>query len=243
MGALVGNEKEREAIEKAQDLKAQGAVVTGIRQAIAGQQGKVAALTSNYRSQLHAERTEALAAVARLEQEKQKSDYRQRILELKAPQDGVVKDLATTTKGAVVQPGMVLLTLVPRGERLFAEVVVKNDDIASVARGQLVRLKLAAYPFQKHGLVAGTVSSVAPDSRAAAGGAGMQRIGESPNETAGYRVSVELDLASFMGPQSSIKQLEPGMAVSAEIHQGTRTVMDYLLSPVTRLGAEAGRER
>lgn len=85
MGALVGNEKEREAIEKAQDLKAQDAVVTGMRQAISGQQGKVAALTSNYRSQLQTERTEALAALARLEQEQQKSNYKQKILELKAP--------------------------------------------------------------------------------------------------------------------------------------------------------------
>lgn len=189
------------------------------------------------------ERTEALAAVARLEQERQKSDYKQRILELKAPQDGVVKDLATTTKGAVVQPGMVLLTLVPRGERLVAEIVVRNDDIASVAKGQMVRLKLAAYPFQKHGLLEGTVWSVAPDSRAAAGGAAQQRFGEASHDSGGYRVSVELYEPSLTNPQSSIKQLEAGMVVSAEIHQGTRTVMEYLLSPVARVGAEAGRER
>lgn len=243
MGALVGNEKEREAIEKAQDLKAQGAVVTGIRQAIAGQQGKVAALTSNYRSQLHAERTEALAAVARLEQEKQKSDYRQRILELKAPQDGVVKDLATTTKGAVVQPGMVLLTLVPKGEKLLAEVNVRNEDIASVERGQLVKLKLAAYPFQKYGLLNGLVLQVAADARVASGPM-QQKEGEMGSWNAVYRVLVELDRneAALASPVT-IKQLEAGMSVSAEIHQGKRTVIEFLLSPLAKTVAEAGRER
>jgi hemolysin D len=44
--------------------------------------------------------------------------------------DRVVKDLTTTTVGAVVQPGAVLLTLVPEGEDVFVDVMLKNEDKA-----------------------------------------------------------------------------------------------------------------
>lgn len=53
--------------------------------------------------------------------------------------------MATTSKGVVVEPGMVLLTLVPKSESLLAEVQVKNKDVGSVHTGQLVRVKVAAY--------------------------------------------------------------------------------------------------
>jgi hemolysin D len=38
-------------------------------------------------------------------------------------------------------------------------------------------------------------------------------------------------------------KLAAGMTVTAEINQGTRTVLDYLLSPIVRISNEAGRER
>lgn len=132
LSQLAGNEKEREAVEKAQDLKAQMATVNGLAAAIGAQDKKIAALTSNYRSQLLTERTEIMGSLLKLEQEEKKAGFKETLTELKAPQAGIVKDLATTTKGAVVQPGMVLLTLVPKGEVLLAEVQVKNEDIGFV---------------------------------------------------------------------------------------------------------------
>jgi len=71
---------------------------------------------------------------------------------LKAPQDGVIKDLSTHTAGAVVQPGTILASLVPLDERLKAEVWVSNEDIGFVRPGQTVKLKFAPYPFQKYGM-------------------------------------------------------------------------------------------
>jgi HlyD family secretion protein len=46
-------------------------------------------------------------------------------------------------------------------------------------------------------------------------------------------------------PESQSRQLRlvPGMQVNAEIHLGTRTVLEYLLSPVQKVAHEAGRER
>ncbi|AEG93876.1 HlyD family type I secretion periplasmic adaptor subunit [Ramlibacter tataouinensis] len=248
LSALAGNEKEREALEKAQDLKSQAAVAEGLVQGIAAQDKKVSALTSNYRSQLQSERTEVVAALARLDQEDRKSAFKQALLELKAPQDGVVKDLATTSRGAVVQPGMVLLTLVPRGETLLAEVQVRNEDIGFVRAGQSVKLKLTAYPFQKYGLLDGTVLTIAADTQGMAT-ARTAQVSDgmlSQPTAAGYKALVKLKTQYLEAQDESGArkfELEAGMQASAEIHQGERTVMEYLLSPVSKTLQEAGRER
>lgn len=247
-GALAGNEKEREALEKAQDLKTQAAVAEGLQQAIIAQDRKAASLTSNYRSQLQAERTDAVAAIARLEQDTRKVVFKQGLLELKAPQDGVVKDLATTSRGAVVQPGMVLLTLVPRGETLLAEVQVRNEDIAFVQVGQPVKLKLAAYPFQRYGLLDGTVLTIAADAQGVTTARAQQVSDGAPAKTAtaGYKALVKLKAQHLVAQDEAGLHkfaLEAGMQASAEIHQGERTVMEYLLSPLSRTLQEAGRER
>lgn len=239
LSPIAGNDKEREAIEKSQDLKAQAATVQGLLSTITAQDKKIAGLSSTFRSQLLIERTEAMGQLAKLEQDTQKMGYKTGLLELKAPQAGIVKDVATTSKGAVVQPGMVLLTLVPRGEQLLAEVQVKNEDVGFVQAGQPVRIKVAAYPFQKYGLIEGRIQTLAPDA---------QSNNNNPGQPApqGYKALVKLDtqfLESLNGNTSRRKGLEAGMQVAAEIHQGRRTIMEYLLSPVQKVSAEAGRER
>lgn len=238
LSPIAGNDKEREAIEKSQDLKAQAATVQGLLSTITAQDKKIAGLSSTFRSQLLIERTEAMGQLAKLEQDTQKMGYKTGLLELKAPQAGIVKDVATTSKGAVVQPGMVLLTLVPKGEQLLAEVQVKNEDVGFVQAGQQVRVKVAAYPFQKYGLIEGRIQTLAPDAQS----------NSNPGQLApqGYKALVKLDtqfLESLNGDASQRKGLEAGMQVAAEIHQGRRTIMEYLLSPVQEVSAEAGRER
>jgi hemolysin D len=240
LSPIAGNDKEREAIEKSQDLKAQAATVQGLLSTITAQDKKIAGLSSTFRSQLLIERTEAMGQLAKLEQDTQKMGYKTGLLELKAPQAGIVKDVATTSKGAVVQPGMVLLTLVPKGEQLLAEVQVKNEDVGFVQAGQQVRVKVAAYPFQKYGLIEGRIQTLAPDAQAI--------NNSNPGQPApqGYKALVKLEtqfLESLNGDTSQRKGLEAGMHVAAEIHQGRRTIMEYLLSPVQKVSAEAGRER
>lgn len=234
LSPLAAADKEQDAVEKAQDLKAQAAVVRSLEATIAAQDRRIAALGSNYRTQLHGERTEVLGALARLEQDSRKLGFRSQLLELRAPQAGIVKDIATTTRGAVVQPGMVLLTLVPKGEPLLAEVQIRNEDVGFVRPGQLAKLKVAAYPFQKYGLVDGRVQTVAADAQTA-DGAARQPI------PLGYRAVVALD-RQMLGSTARLT-LEAGMQVIAEIHQGERTVIEFLLSPLQMVAHDAGRER
>jgi hemolysin D len=174
-----------------------------------------------------------------------KQAHRHELLELRAPQDGVVKDLATHTPGTVVAPGTILMTIVPRDERLRAEVWVANDDIGFVRAAQPARLKLAAFQFQKFGMLDGEVVQVSADAS------------ESPNPNTrsgslagreravaplAFRALVELK-SQVLESDGRRYTLAPGMQVIAEIHLGERTVLDYLLSPVQKAFQEAGRER
>ena len=146
-------DKTRERIEKEQELKAQTHQVASLSATIEQSRQKLAQITSSYRQQLQNERSDANGQRLRLEQESGKQAYRRGLLELKAPQDGIVKDLATHTPGTVVSPGTILLTLVPRNDPVKAEVWVTNEDAGWVEVNQPVKIKIAAFPFNKYGMV------------------------------------------------------------------------------------------
>ena len=99
-----------------------------------------------------AERAQATSAARAARGGSRQALYRAAAVELRAPQAGMVKDLATHTLGTVVSPGTVLLTLVPAGEELQADVLVRNLDVGFVHVGQPVKVKIATYPFQKYGI-------------------------------------------------------------------------------------------
>jgi HlyD family secretion protein len=118
---------------------------------------------------------------------------------------------------------------------------ISHDDIGFVRERQAAQVKLAAYPFQKYGMVPGLVKRVSPDASDPADGRGDRRVGEGG--TPGYRTLVTLDTPYLESADGKRHVLQPGMQLTAEIHLGTRTVLEYLLSPVQKAVHEAGRER
>jgi HlyD family secretion protein len=236
VGEVAANEKKREFVEHEQDFKAQESNVQSLKAVIAGGEKKLAAIRSNYRSQLENERIETLTQLNRSSQELDKSTIKSGLLEIRAPNDGIVKDLAVTTKGAVVQAGALLLNVVPKEEPVQAEVLLSNEDVGFIAVGQKTQVKVAAYPFQKYGLLEGKVALVGADSSDP-----KQQQTQQPQLS--YRALVTLNSQALTSPNGGKLALSPGMLVSAEIHQGQRTVLEYLLSPVQKVGAEAARER
>jgi hemolysin D len=187
----------------------------------------------------------------KLTQEQVKQTHKAGFFELKAPQAGTIKDLATHTTGTVVSPGTILMTLVPKNDPLQAEVMVKNEDVGFVTVGQKVKLKLSAYTFQKYGMLDGTVLNIGADSNdtgaqnpatntvANLKGSGSQAQAQPLT----YKALVALNTQTLKSPSGALLKLTPGMQVIAEINQGQRTVMEYLLSPVKKVAQEAGRER
>jgi len=206
---------------------------------------KIAQITADYRRQLQTERVDVAAQFERATQELAKLSHRHELLELRAPQAGIVKDLATHTAGTVAAPGTILMTLVPEGDKLVAEVWVSNQDVGFVRPGQQAKLKLAAFQFQKYGMVEGKVLHVNADATEAPSPntrsdalTGRDR----PMGPLAFRALVEL-AAQELAADGRRYALQPGMQVAGEIHLGTRTVLEYLLSPVQKAFHEAARER
>jgi hypothetical protein len=147
------------------------------------------------------------------------------------------------TIGTVVNPGTILLTIVPIDEPLIAEVQVKNADSGFIFPTQKVRIKISTFPFQKYGMVDGEVTHVGADSSDTAGGRPEELNPESRlSVTSYYKAHIQLRDQRLKRDELEFKLL-PGMQVIAEVRLGERTVLEYLLSPVQKAIKEAGRER
>ncbi len=254
VGQIQAHDKRRERMEREQDLATQEFAIKSSEATIHQSEKKITQITADYRRNLQGEQVQETTLGEKAHQELNKNEHRGRQLELKAPQDGVVKDLATHTPGTVVSPGTILLTLVPQGEQLRAEVYVSNQDIGFVRAGQDTKIKLAAYPFQKYGMLDGRVTTVSADARESEApvspGGGALSGADKPAaaqraQSLTYKTVVDLDGQTLkaVGAGAERHTISPGMAVTAEIKLGTRSVMDYLLSPVKGAFQEAGRER
>lgn len=243
-GNLVALDRQRLRIEREQELRAQEFTVKGLQATIARSERRLQEITSSYRQLLQKERVETFAEYQRLEQQWAKQEHRNNLLELRAPQAGIVKDLATHTPGTVVSPGDILMTLVPNDEKLRAEVWISNEDAGFVHPDLPVKTKVISFPFQKYGLLDGTVTHVSADASDLNGrGAEVApRTNDGMPPPLHYKAIVTLNSQVLYRNGEPFK-LAPGMQVAAEIVLGERTVLEYLLSPVQKAFTESARER
>jgi len=242
---LIGSLCQIKRVEREQDLRTQEFTIRSNQALIEQSEQKIAQITADYRRQLQTERVDVAAQLQKANQELAKLSHRQQLLELRAPQPGIVKDLATHTVGTVAAPGTILMTLVPEADNLVAEVWVSNQDVGFVRPGQSAKLKLAAFQFQKYGLLDGKVLHVNADATEAPSAntrsdalTGRDR----PMGPLAFRTLVELASQELLA-DGQRHALQPGMQVAGEIHLGTRTILEYLLSPIQKAFHEAGRER
>ena len=123
------------------------------------------------------------------------------------------------------------------------EVDVETRDIGRIRAGDAVRVKLDAFPFQRHDTLPGTVRVISEDAH--------QRnnreeavVDVSPDEkpaVAFYKTRINL-LATTLRNVPEGFRLMPGMKVRAEIKVGRRSVISYFLYPIIRAFDESMRE-
>jgi hemolysin D len=166
-----------------------------------------------------------------------KVELRRQLIVLSAPADAVVLEIANRTVGSVVREAETLFVLVPRDVPLQAEVNVEGKDIGQTAVGQPVRIKFEAFPFQKFGTAAGAVRVVSQDSFAPDPKAEGARRQTAPY----YRVLIDISDVHLRLPAERIHMI-PGMAVTAEMKVGRRSVISYFLYPLLRGLDESIRE-
>lgn len=164
------------------------------------------------------------------------------LVELKAPENGVVLSMADRSVGSIIQQAEPFVTLVPLDSNLEVEVEVKPKDIGRIRTEDSARIKLDAFPFQRHGTLPGMVRVISEDSFYT----NSTQVGDT-NETAQqglqkfYRVRINLQEGKLRNVPDSFR-LMPGMKVRAEIKVGTRTIISYFLYPVIRVLDESLRE-
>jgi hemolysin D len=170
---------------------------------------------------------------------------------LTAPIEGTVQQLAIHTVGGVVTPAQVLLAVVPLDSHLEIEAMILNRDVGFVHPRQPAEIKIDTFNFTKYGLLHGAVLSVSQDAivrdkpvdRASEKTLGADSTSSEPRgQELNFSARISLD-RSQMQIDDTMINLTPGMAVTVEIKTGSRSVMSYLLSPLTRYGHEGLRER
>lgn len=152
-----------------------------------------------------------------------------------APEDGVVLEMAKLSIGSVVREAESVVTLVPTNRDLEAEIEVVSGDTGYLKSGDLVRLKVDAFPFQKHGLLEGRLRDVGQNSFPAQGATSGNPSNPpgAGNVKAFHRARVELSHTRFERMPEGI-ELIPGMTLTAEIKVGSRSILSYFLWPILR---------
>jgi HlyD family secretion protein len=170
------------------------------------------------------------AAVKQLD----KAARRNAVTVLTAPEDAIVLEVAQRSVGSVMKEAEALYTLVPLGSPLEAEVSVEGLDVGHVETAAEARLKLEAWPFQKHGTLSGRVRTVSDDTFTP----DPKKDGQ---QRPYYKARVEVTATELRDVPRSFR-LIPGMAVTAEIKAGDRTILSYFLYPLLRGLDESIRE-
>lgn len=176
------------------------------------------------------ELTEEEARAKSLAEELTKADQRQSLQRIVAPVDGVVQQLQVHTIGGVVEPAQQLMQVVPDGVAVEIEARILNKDIGFVREGQDAVIKMEAFPFTRYGTLEGRVTEVSDDA--------------IEDEKQGLLFTARIAVPEArLQVDDKILPLSPGMLASVEIKTGSRTLMEYILSPIMKATDEAGRER
>ena len=149
----------------------------------------------------------------------------QRAYVLTAPIAGRVTALQAAV-GRSVEPSAPLMTIVPEGSALHAEIYAPTRAIGFVKPGQEVRLLYDAFPYQRFGSFKGRVIKISRTVMDPRDIAAPLKI-----EEAVYRIEVALDRQSIDAFGQSLA-LQPGMTLTANLILDRRSFGDWLLQPI-----------
>lgn len=163
-----------------------------------------------------------------------KADKRNQLVTLTSPVDAVVLEIAKLSPGSVARATEPVFTLVPLTSELEAEIKIDAVDVGYIKIGDEARIKLDAYPYQKHGGLNGELRTLSED-------AFRRESDASATMEAFYTARVRLKTTRLRTMPEHARLL-PGMTLSAEILVGRRSVGSYLIWPLIRALDESIRE-
>jgi HlyD family secretion protein len=143
---------------------------------------------------------------------------------IKAPFDGTVYNIKATR--GPVQSGEELMSILPKGEEIVLDAKVLNRDIGFIQEGMRAKVKLATFPYQEFGIVDGVVEKVSPNSI----------MEKDVGLVFPVRIRLKTQTLNVRGKDVA---LAPGMAATAEIVTRQKSILTFLVEPVTRRFSEA----
>ncbi|WP_273729211.1 HlyD family type I secretion periplasmic adaptor subunit [Brucella gallinifaecis] len=153
-------------------------------------------------------------------------------LTLRSPVRGIVKNIEVSTINGVIPPNGKLMDIVPLDDQLLIEARISPRDIAFIHPGQRASVKITAYDYAVYGGLEGSVTSISADT-----------IQDEANpEIYYYRVFIQTSSDALVNHAGKRFPIVPGMIATADIHTGSKTVLEYLIKPFNR-AQEALRER
>jgi hemolysin D len=185
---------------------------------------------SDFRRRILSRMIEAERQLLAAREDLRKAEQNLRNQTLTAPIDGTVQQLAANTVGGVAAAGEVLMIVVPDGDPLEIEAMVRNRDIGFVRAGQRAVLKFETFPYTLYGTMEGVVRDVARDALDDGGGGAVYAV----------RVRPAADRMRIAGRAIA---LTPGMKATVDILTERRRPIDFVLSPLMRVAQESLRER
>jgi len=185
-------------------------------------------IDQNLRSDVGKELADIRAKSAELTERRIAAEDLLNKLDIRSPQTGVVQDLSVHTRGSYVAPGEQIMLIVPEADRLVVEARIAPHDIDQVQAGQDAMLRFPNFNQRTTPEMDGIVIRLSPDvTRDAKSGL--------PYYLARIRISAE-----HLGPEM---RLVPGMPVDAFIRTHERTLISYLMKPLTDQAKRAFREK
>lgn len=151
--------------------------------------------------------------------------------EVRAPIDGVVNRVLVSTIGGVVQPGETIVEIVPSEDTLLVEAEIKPADIGFLRVGQKARVKISAYDSAIYGALDGRIEWISADA-----------VDNPKEKERHYLIRVRTDKNAIHTKSGDLK-IMPGMAAEVDVLNGKRTVLSYLLTPLSRVQDNALREQ
>ena len=187
-------------------------------------------LVARFNKEIELEAGEVAAQLAEVEQVLISLQDKVARLEVYSPVNGIVQGLSITRINAVVEPGQVIMQIVPVDDDLIVEARILPNEIGHIHPGQLADVKVDSYDSARFGSVKGTIRQISASTY----------LDEKRNPF--YRAEIELE-STWVGSQPSLMRIIPGMTVKVDIKTGSKTVLDYLLKPISRGFDSAFREK
>ena len=212
-------------------LKTTRSALPRVEASIQEARDRVDEATLAFRSDAQADLSQRRAELSVIDQTLRAAQDRVSRTDIRSPVRGIVNSLSLTTIGGVVQAGSELMQIVPLDDTLLVEARIRPSDVAFLSPGLPAMVKITAYDFSIYGGLEGTVERISADT-----------LADAEDGETYYEIIIRTD-QNYLGSAEEPLAIIPGMVASVDILTGEKSILDYLLKPLTKAREEALRER